>query len=335
VALELHSSPTGDGFAADVASHRHPRVGLTGVLGDRGTAARRARVPGSAASYGFRWKLRDDFDRAWWPQGISTGDHDGVPVVITSWYAQPKRGVEMGSRISVVNLRDPRHPRYHHVLLVEPTTGGSFVPVKVHAGGIVWSGDRLFVAATYGGLREFRLGDILDTRKAGLFGYRYLLPQVASFEPPKPERGAKVRDRIRYSFLSLESRTSDDDLRLITGEYSKGDRGQLARLRLAAGRSAVDEVHVPVIPHMQGATLFERTWFVSASRGDKRGGDLWIGTPDAMVRHEGVLPPGPEDLALWPEHNQLWSVTEFPGKRFVFAMDLAALADLATLKTAG
>jgi hypothetical protein len=324
--FELHrrystaaGSPDDAGNAHELAGTR--RVGLDGVLADRGNTAHRSRVPGDA-SYGFRWRLRDQWSQTWWPQGISVGSHGEIPIVMTSWYAQARRGVEQGARITIVDLRNERRPRYHHVLLVarndEKNAHG---PVTVHAGGIVWSGDRLLVAATFGGIREFRLSDILEaTGDARLFGYRLLLPEHASFEaPPKRKR------RMRYSFLSLESAASDDDLRLVSGEYSKEDGGRLFRIALADGRTIADEEHIPGIPHMQGAVVRDGRWFVSASRGDKRNGDLWIGTPDAMVRHEGALAPGPEDLALLERTNQLWSVSEYPGKRWVFALDLDLL----------
>jgi hypothetical protein len=33
-------------------------------------------------------------------------------------------------------------------------------------------------------------------------------------------------------------------------------------------------------------------------------------------------PYGPEDLTVWREKNALWSVTEFPGRRTVFGVDI-------------
>jgi len=410
VPLELHGSFTDQSILADSAAGLQ-KVGLAGLLAARGRRLYRSRVPG-VATVGYRWGIRDTFTPTWWPQGIATGQHGGDPVVITSWFAQPRRGTRMGSRISVIDLREPARPRYHHVLLVEPKRRNGtvvFEPVHVHAGGIVWTGDRLLVAATHGGIREFRLGDILRTpavgvlrRPSGLFGYQHLLPQAAAFGPPEGHQ----KKGMRYSFISLESgidpasipvpvatpetgataTTSvtpntegsplvpelDEAVRLITGEYAQGDRGRLARMRLTDGRSTLTDVHVPAIPEMQGAVVHNGIWFVNASRGDKRGGDLWVGTPGSMVRHADVLPPGPEDNAVWvdqnhadrnhvaharadhaqaahaqaahaladqaqaahaladhaladqaqADHAQIWSVTEFPGKRWIYAIDL-------------
>jgi hypothetical protein len=314
-------------------------VGLSGVLADRGHRARTRRVPGTALAEGFRWRLRDVWNQTWWPQGVAVGEHEGTPVVMASWFAQPRRGREMGSRITVVDLSDPRRPRYRHVLLVSPQRRDdvvAFDPVKVHAGGIAWVGDRLFVAATLGGIREFRLSDILRVPSStpfreggGPFGYRYLLPEFGAFEPEQKTG----RGRLRYSFIASEgvgsARTEPDgpsEVRLVSGEYGTTDEHRLARLRLAGDQTVVEEVHVPRIPRMQGAVLHHGTWYVTASRGDKQGGDLWVGTPGAMTRLEGALPAGPEDIAVWPERDQLWSISEFPGKRWMFAIDLATVA---------
>jgi hypothetical protein len=327
-AFELIGSFTEPGLSDDAAAGAE-RVGLAGLLARRGHRARPVRVPGAAAVEGFRWRLVDVFTQRWGPQGIAVGEFEGRPVAITSWYAQRKRGVEQGSRVSIVDLSDPRKPRYTHVLLVAPrrtAEGTVFDPVIVHAGGIVWSGDRLLVAATGGGFREFRLSGILSTPRRGLlrrasgpFGYRYLLPEFGSFAPPESADAP-----LRYSFIALENDDDAAELRLVSGEYSKKGKPRLARLRVLEGRATVDATHVPGIAEMQGVAVTDDTWFVNASRGDKLGGDLWVGTPEGMTRHEHALPPGPEDLALWPARRQLWSVTEFPGKRWVYAVDIDA-----------
>jgi hypothetical protein len=317
-AFELHrSEPSGH---SDVAASL-PRVGLLGVLADRGRRARRARVPGTAAVEGYGWGLIDTFTQRWWPQGVAPGEFGGVPLVITSWYAQPKRGVEQGSRISVLDLRNPHRPRYHHVLLVRPRADGDgFDPVIVHAGGIVWSGDRLLVAATRGGLLEFRLSDIRNASNAKVFGYRHLLPLHAEFAQPT---AAKKSAMLRYSFVAEDAAGgAADELGLVTGEYTTGEGGRLSRFVLADRASTIDDTHVPGIPQMQGVVIRDGVWFVNASRGDKLGGDLWVGAPGGFVRHEHVLPPGPEDIAVWGD--RLWSVTEFPGKRWIYSVDAAA-----------
>ena len=111
-------------------------VGLSGLLGSGGRVARRVRLPGALVAEGFRWSGSDRWTQRWWPQGIAVGAHDGVPLAIVSWFSKLRGTPERGTRITVVDLDSLR---YHHILLVE---GESFDPVSVHAGGIVWSGDR-------------------------------------------------------------------------------------------------------------------------------------------------------------------------------------------------
>jgi len=311
-------------------------VGLGGVLARAPYRARAGSAPGSAVSRGFRWRLTDEWTGRWWPQGIAVGEYEGIPLALVSWYAQPRRGVRQGARITVVDLRDRDRPRYRHVLLVEQRDSDAGVvldPVLAHAGGIAWSGDRLLVAATFDGIREFRLGDILRSGHGtrGPFGYDFVLPQHGHHRAVEPH----AKDRMRYSFLTVESGdeagpATDDagllHLPLVAGEYHRDDAHRIARLMMSGERTLVRETHVPEIARMQGVALHDGTWFVSASRGERRGGDLWSGPIDALQQHEGVLPPGPEALAVWPERGELWSVSEIRGHRWLYSMKLADLA---------
>jgi hypothetical protein len=72
---------------------------------------------------------------------------------------------------------------------------------------------------------------------------------------------------------------------------------------------------------MQGVAVHEGTWYVSASAGQGPG-DLHVGRPGGFRRHRGVLPPGPEDLDWSRPGEQLWSLTEYPGHRTVFPVDV-------------
>ena len=82
------------------------------------------------------------------------------------------------------------------------------------------------------------------------------------------------------------------------------------------------ELHDGQPDRMQGATLVGETWVVTASAGEGRPGDLWVGRPGELHRHRGVLPTGPEDVAHWPQRRQVWSLTEWPGRRWVFGIDV-------------
>ena len=48
--------------------------------------------------------------------------------------------------------------------------------------------------------------------------------------------------------------------------------------------------------------------------------------PGAFRRHRWALPVGPEDIAYWPSTDQLWSLTEYPRRRWVFSVRRSRLS---------
>jgi len=327
---------------------RFRRVGLHGVLADLNRSGRRTEVPGRAASDGFTWTPHDAATRRWYPQGITTssdaygsgpnaGTFEGRPVVMSSWYGHGVIGrLWLGTRISVVDLADEDAPRYRHVLLVGPRRRFGLHrlhPVRIHAGGIVWYGRYLFVAGSSGGIRVFRLDDVTRVRhRWRTKGYRYILPQLTHYEA-EHDPGAHP---MTYSFMSLD-RQGDED-HLVVGEYGRaGGSHRLARYALdrrtellsTGERETADPVDLfdGKIPRMQGAALVQGTWVLTASAGEGNPGDLWVGGPDTFVHHRGVLPTGPEDITYWPQRDQLWTLTEWPGRRWVYAIDAEAVRD--------
>ncbi len=317
---------------------RPRRVGLEGVLDRLDRTGAWTDVPGDAAERGFRWDDRDVETRWWFPQGVTAridpagaGIAAGRPVLLTSWYGHGGLGyVLLGSRISVVDLEPAAAPRYAHARLVQERRIAGLPGLRrvpVHAGGLAWYGENLFVAASGGGLRVFRPADVqrLRSRLRGR-GTRYVLPQVGAYgaESDSEERG------MVYSFLSIERGAEADHL--VAGEYGRKGTGRHRLLRYPLDRSTgllqtdADGVARPVeigdgVPRMQGATIVDGTWFITASSGEGNPGDLWVGRPGELVRHRGVLPTGPEDITPWPGTDRLWSLTEWPGRRWVFPVD--------------
>lgn len=334
--------PTETSRPAPRLAKRFARVGLRGVLADLNRRGRRVEVPGEAAAGGFRWDERDVMTPRWWPQGITTsadaygpdpqsGTFEGRGIVLVSWYARGLVGrLGLGSRITVVDGVDDDRPRYRHVLLVEPVRwrGLRFLrPVRVHAGGIVWYGDHLFVAGSSWGIRVFRLDELARApRRWGVRGHRYVLPQHTSFRATT-EPGHRP---MTYSFMSLD-RSGEVD-HLVAGEYGRaGGSHRLLRYaldretHLLAGHPAAAplEAHTAVA-RMQGTALVEGRWVMTASAGEGNPGDLWVGRPGALERRRGVLPTGPEDITWWPQRRELWTLTEWPDRRWVYAIDADA-----------
>ena len=100
--------------------------------------------------------------------------------------------------------------------------------MSIHAGGIVWAGPYLHIAATSRGFVTARVDDIMRVPgdddhpdKFGLegttlysFGHRYVLPVRFTYQAYTD----KGHDKLRYSFLSLDRRS--DPPALIAGEYA-------------------------------------------------------------------------------------------------------------------
>ncbi|HEX8779563.1 MAG TPA: hypothetical protein VF728_00145 [Nocardioides sp.] len=330
-------------------------AGLEGLLDDLKYQARWSLLPrllGRAVRRGIAFDSYDQRDRRWWPQGISTSadssddevvagaDGQGRRVLVVTWYSHEVDGVNQGSRVTFLDLDTLR---YRHVLLVVPTLDeeGRLVlePLRVHAGGIVWIGPWLHIAATSRGFVTARVDDIIavagdDERpddfgvhegRVHSYGHHYVLPVRFRYRA----RSEDPTRRLRHSFMSL-SRGSRPPM-VVCGEY--GRSGQSTRFAsyeidpvsgmLVTGEdgfsrsSGLDEGG---IRQMQGVAVVDGTYHVSVSQGPWLPGSVFTGVPGSLRRHRWAVPMGPEDLSYWPSRDSLWSVTEHPHRRWVVEM---------------
>ncbi|MGP4020991.1 hypothetical protein [Saccharopolyspora sp. 5N708] len=317
----------------------------------------------------------------WMPQGVTTvadAQEDqqwgSKQAFLVSWYDRGTAPVK-GVRVSFL---DPATSRYQHVLLVYPYINSngnpSYEPVttpqagtgdSVHAGGIVWYGNYLYVVDTARGIRVFDMryiydlasasnGNTTDQNQVGRqnnvyygFGYRYVMPQVAGWSNPEGvidhpgDYQCTAGGRQRYSYVSLDRSTTPDTL--LTGEYcaDQGDanlNGRVARWNLdgATGLPSPDAdgvwraksaYRLPK-PRVQGATATEGRWYLSTSNGENNAGNMQAAVPDNPTGAGVLTADGPnravaigvEDLSYWPGRNELWTVTEHPGKRVLYAV---------------
>ncbi len=324
------------------------RTTLPALLGDLSRHGRRTTWPrllGRAVRQAFTWDAADRRDRRWWPQGITSSSDAEAPelsgerdLIVTSWYSKTIDGATHGCRLSVI---DQATLRYEHVLLVDATMVEGRLelrPLRVHAGGIVWRGTWVHVAATGRGFVSAHWDDLVrlpdDTELtmgsvslAGL-GVRYLLPVRMQ------HRGQAVEGftKLRYSFMSL-ARTDGGPER-VDGEYGRGQQTRrIARIPLdpQTGLPAYDEYGrtTPLEPEeggiarLQGAVVVNGRWYATASVGPVFPGSVYVGRPGALRPRHFATPIGPEDLTHSPDTDLLWSVTEHPRRRWVFAMPRA------------
>lgn len=309
-----------DALADTLASYGGGRVGPAPLLADLPQRLHRSFAPGRAVSRALTWERADAEDPTWFPQGVTNSYRTDVTreTLLVSWYS--KAG--LGARVSLLDLATQR---YRHVLLVTPTASGGATPVKAHAGGIVWQGPFLHVAATSRGVLTFRLDDLLlDPRET--YGYRYLLPVRYAYRAEALEG----TERLRYSFLSLDR--SGPEPALVVGEYGSATQSQrLARFGLdavsgllAAGPDGVTRplrIDESGQARMQGASVVDGRYFVTVSHGPWGLGTVLTGLPGSFRKHRWATPMGPEDLCYHTPSKAFWSVSEHPGRRWVFAME--------------
>jgi hypothetical protein len=328
-----------------------PRVGVGEVLADLNrSGASTAYVPGSPAgvSFAFTWSARDLHDPAWIPQGITgspdataTGWVEGRRVLLVSWYHAPGlEGPSKGIRIAFVDTSSASDPHYRFALLVAPkgtVAAPDLAPIRIHAGGIAWVGNLLYVADTRNGFRVFDLTHILRVRtdedqigcdaggcRAGL--YKYAIPQIGSY-------ASASACAPRFSFVSVD-RSSTPPV-LVSGEYCDGSTcddalaGRVFRWpldpstgRLGTGKSWPSEAALMGQTEVQGAASFAGTWYFSSSAPTGNGGALYrVGTGGQAT--SGWV-DSPEDLMLDSSHRQLYGLSENRDSRTVFAAELDA-----------
>ena len=199
----------------------------------------------------YTWEDKSGYDDAhtekWYPQGITTsydaydkGTYGDNKIQLVSWHSSHYDDGKRGARISFVDVNDPDNKAYRNVLLVEPTEDkdgkANFKAIdKLHAGGIAWYGNLLYVVSTGMGLRVFDLDHIYQVSGGDGIGRvgdefraynykseethshrstalilttisRYVLPQVRTYAWQSQDG---VKD-FRFSFIALD-RTSTPD----------------------------------------------------------------------------------------------------------------------------
>lgn len=299
-----------------------------------------------------------DADVEWVPQGLTTvadaqqDEHWGThQALLVSWYDKQK-APEKGIRVSFL---DPATNRYQNVLLVYPTADDSYEivgpPNGIHAGGIVWYGNYLYVADTKRGIRVFDMryifdlkntahGNLSDPNHVGRhgdtyygFGYRYVMPQVAAWvnaagPDSDGDDDCEASGAPEFSYLSLDRSQVPD--RLISGEYCRnvsggahtpygrvtrwpldGSTGTLQTGRTDSLVHATEAYRLPV-PNVQGAVSNGSTWYLSRSHSEDNGQLI---TANAGASGSQLSEAGSRVAAIGPEDLSYW-----PSRRQVWTV---------------
>ncbi|MFE4392970.1 MULTISPECIES: hypothetical protein [Streptomycetaceae] len=300
---------------------------------------------------GFRFDDGDNSDCQSFPQGITTsrdavgtansGNYDGHQLVLVSWYTKDGcGGAQQRSRITLVDWDATYPDTYRKILLVEPTgtaAAPDFKDVPIHAGGVSWYGDHLYVADTGRGMRVFDLRKILNTDTGGTadqigrqpggayyaHNYAYVLPQVGTVTA-QTASGAKLvwssvsLDRVSKSIVMTEYTCQADCVdypnrppRAVRFPFAAG------ATTFAATTTASQALQLPWY-NLNGVASHNGRWWFNSS-GQKK---LYYWTPTAGASTFAWVGGG-ESLSYWEDAtgpDLLWSLQESAGGRNVFAV---------------
>ena len=305
---------------------------------------------------GFAFDPDDNSDCTNYPQGITTsrdavgtangGTYDGHQLILVSWYTKDKcGGSQSRSRITLVDW-DATYPnKYRKILLVEPTgttAAPSFKDVKVHAGGVSWYGDYLYVADTGHGMRVFNLKKILKTNTGGtsdLIGrqddgttyyahnYAYVLPQVGTVTAATTSGTALAwssisLDRVSASIVMTEY-TCQSGCTDYPNRQPRAVRFPFASgaTTFAAATTASQALQLPWY-NLNGVASHNGRWWFNSSGAKQL--YYWAAASGA---HTYGWVGGGESISYWEDDTNpdlLWSLQEGVGHRNVFAVQQAS-----------
>jgi hypothetical protein len=358
--------PTGQ-FTLSADYHQFDPIN-SGLVSTLGTAAvhtvmdnanhDRTALPSSFSvaglSGGFRFDSTDNGDCKNYPQGITTsrdavgtansGNYDGHQLVLVSWYTKDAcDGSQTRSRITLVDWDSTYPDKYRKVLLVQPTGTAAtpnFKDIPIHAGGVSWYGDYLYVADTGHGMRVFDMRKILKTNTGGTadqigrqsngvyyaHNYGYVLPQVGTITSHTTS-GTNLAwssislDRVSKSIVMAEYTCSSGCTsypnrapRAIRFPFASG------ATTFAASTTASEALKLPWY-NLNGVASHNGRWWFNSS-GQKK---LYYWTPAAGATTHSWVGSG-ESISYWEDTTKpdlLWTLQEGAGSRNVFAVGQA------------
>jgi hypothetical protein len=317
----------------------HDRTGITDSLGLSGYEG------------GFKFDSGDNNDCTNYPQGITTsrdavgtaagGSYDGHQLIVVSWYTKAEcDGSTTRSKLTIVDWDADYPNQYRKVLLVEPTgsaTTPNFKDIPIHAGGVSWYGDYLYVAETGKGMRVFDMRKILKTNTGGTadqigrqadgtyfaHNYAYVLPQIGSVTAATTSGTSLVwssisLDRVSSSIVMAEYTCASGCTsypnrapRAIRFPFASGTQ------TFAASTTATEALQLPWY-NLNGVASHNGRWWFNNSSGKK----LYYWTPAAGSTTYNWVSGG-ESISYWEDAtgaDLLWSLQEPIGHRNVFAV---------------
>lgn len=314
----------------------------------------------------------EDLDSSEWvPQGITSsedasaaGTYEGLHVTLVSWYGK-NNALRKGARISFLETPGAdQDTHYKHVLLATPYISNGKLNLKaefadasaedaLHAGGMAWYGNLLYVADTKNGFRIFdmrRIYRVSETPESDVLGrrspdngkiygadYDFVLLEVGhttqNIHDANKCQIAKVEsEALCFSSVSLDR--SSNPPALVTSEYRNKDEMKASDVGMRivrwnlntgsddlemgnGGQITSDDTFLTPTKLVQGAFMKGKEFYLSTTQGAE---GIFYYEKDGDGKNPTSMPwpNGGEALSYWPSMERLWSVTERPGKRMIF-----------------
>ncbi|WKX69985.1 RICIN domain-containing protein [Streptomyces sp. XD-27] len=333
-------------------------------------------INGTFKYNGFCWDKTDDDTSAWsggWhPQGF-TASHDAYPggtvdghhlYMATWYYGDGERESDRNKKARISILESTNAVRtYGHVLLVRPTgsrANPQFATVDdIHADGMVWYGDKLFVA-NGGELQIYDLNHLWKvnsiSEKSGISGgtsaaegHRWALPMVARYSnrtkdqqygaPPDKRSNMNCDGAVAcLSSLSLDRSVSPPSL--VSGRFGNAQRSEPVDVirwpleKLSEGGTSpvtATAAYSTPVHGLQGVATDGTYYYMSAmcdtgymGVADPTNTDayycIWQAKPGGSVSILTRTSPLTQNLSYAPSSGRLWGMNERNGKRVVFSL---------------
>jgi hypothetical protein len=344
------------GVSTVLASANHPMPACAGAAKDSLPIA-------PAATTSLCWDTSDAATTTWSPQGVtSSGDADGDgvwganQVILSGWHYAPDDARYDDARVAFIDANDLGSAAYRWVYLVAPnSTGSTFTAAKAHLGGMVWYGDKLLVTATGDSsvaIRVFSMSHILQMTDSSAtigktssgyaaYGYQYVMDQIGYYSYAGGTCSMTSDTGVPcFSSISLDRSTSPDSL--VTTEYFQDAslNGRLIRypfgadylLSATSNSVAASEAYRSGVGNMQGVLSWNGVWYVAHSSATYHG-QLWHQTTAGSTSTTCTTPDTsatmcwavhPEALTYWLSTGLVWSQSEWPDQRALFAVPLTA-----------
>ncbi|MUV03538.1 hypothetical protein GN157_07430 [Flavobacterium rakeshii] len=320
-------------------------------------------IPSANQVTGFKWNSGDEDTEEWRPQGLTGFNWGGRKFLLATWYGVGPGTISgvynqhKGVRVALVDITDMNNITYRHILLVQDKNNMNnsnlyrstnsydqldlFCPVTIHAGGVAYSNNKIYVVDTKLGMRVFDIRKLIavsgDSTKSRIgretdgtlkaFNYSYVLPQIGYYD---------IDNANPYSCISLGT-GNNGEARLWTGQYLTPDDNQTPKIygfalnsngQINTGQS-VQQLEPQDNATGNNGPVYRvqgvyRKGQASTSLVTTTGNSSYEGSTARLVRHysgDGAgtrfrWPHGAEDLYYDSSTGYLWNLTEYESSKY-------------------